>query len=115
MLKAFAAPRASFYPEDRPDLLDRYVADAVRAGHLARLGHRAVGDYEMERKLHRLRMPVLLIGADADPFAYPQLERMRGALPHAQVAVVQGGMVPLPDGWPAHFAELVAEFVVSSR
>jgi hypothetical protein len=53
---------------------------------------------------------VLLIGADRDPFAYPQLGRMRAALPHSEVAVIRGGMVPLPDGWPEQFGELVAGF-----
>jgi pimeloyl-ACP methyl ester carboxylesterase len=68
----------------------------------------------MDEKLGRLAMPVLLIGADRDPFAYPELERLRRALPRARVAVIGGGMVPLPDGWPAEFAQLVADFVLSS-
>lgn len=106
--------RAGFYPPDRPDLLDRYVTDALRAAGPAWLGHQVVADYVMDDKLSRLTMPVLLIGADRDPFAYPQLERMRAALPHAQAAVIAGGMVPLPDGRPAEFAELVAEFAVSA-
>jgi pimeloyl-ACP methyl ester carboxylesterase len=105
------ASRAGFYPRDRPDLLDRYAADAVRAGPLARLGHHAVASYEMDDKIERLRMPVLLIGADQDPYAYPQLERMAAALPHAETAVIAGGMVPLPDGWPGEFAGAVADFL----
>ncbi|MBV9006212.1 MAG: alpha/beta fold hydrolase [Solirubrobacterales bacterium] len=103
--------RAGFYPPDRPDLLDRYVADALRAGSLARLGHHVVGAYAMDGKLAALEMPVLLIGADRDPYAYPQLERMRRALPRAEVAVIDGGMVPLPDGRPEEFAELIAGFL----
>lgn len=103
--------RAGFYPPDRPDLLDRYVADAVRAGSLARLGHHVVGSYAMDGKLAALTMPVLLIGADRDPYAYPQLERMRRALPRAEVAVISGGMVPLPDGWPEEFAALAGGFL----
>ena len=106
--------RAGFYPTDRPDLLDRYVADALRAGELARNGHRVVGAYAMEGKLERITMPVLLIGADEDPFAFPELVRMRQALPGAEVAVIPGGMVPLPDGWPAEFSRIVGEFAVRS-
>lgn len=105
------ASRAGFYPAGRPDLLDRYAADAVRAGALARLGHHAVGSYEMDDKIERLRMPVLLIGADEDPFAFPHLERMAAALPHAQTEVIAGGMVPLPDGWPERFSAAVADFL----
>jgi pimeloyl-ACP methyl ester carboxylesterase len=103
------ASRAGFYPADRPDLLDRYVADALRAGPLARLGHHVVASYQMD--VSRLRMPVLLIGADADPYAFPQLERMAAALPHAETVVIEGGMVPLPDGWPEEFAGAVADFL----
>jgi len=106
--------RAGLYPRDRPDLLDRYVADALRAGPLARAGHGVVSEYPMEDRLHRLMMPVLLIGADEDPFAYPQLERLHRALPGSKVAVIAGGMVPLPDGWPQEFAALVADFLAQS-
>jgi len=105
------ASRAGFYPTDRPDLLDRYVADALRAGPLALRGHHAVASYEMDDKIARLSMPVLLIGADRDPYAFPQLERFAAALPHAETAVISGGMVPLPDGWPEEFAGMVAAFL----
>jgi pimeloyl-ACP methyl ester carboxylesterase len=107
--------RAGFYPVDRPELLDRYVVDAVRAGPLARAGHHVVGSYEMDGKLARLRMPVLLIGADRDPYAFGQLERFGNALPHAQRVVIEGGMVPLPDGWPRQFAAAVADFLQRAR
>ena len=103
--------RAGFYPEDRPDLLDRYVTDAVKAGPLAQIGHRAVGKYEMDRALARLEMPTLLIGATEDPFAHPQLARLHAALPNAEVTEIAGGMVPLPDGWPEAFAAAVGGFL----
>ena len=61
------ASRAGFYPGDRPDLLDRYVADALRAGPLRLGGHRAVGAYEMDDAIGRLRMPVLLDRGDRRP------------------------------------------------
>jgi pimeloyl-ACP methyl ester carboxylesterase len=103
------ASRADFYPADRPELLDRYVTDALRAGPLARLGHHVVASYNMD--VSRLEMPVLLIGADGDPYAFPQLERMSVAVAHAERAVISGGMVPLPDGWPQEFASAVAGFL----
>jgi pimeloyl-ACP methyl ester carboxylesterase len=107
--ESLRASRADFYPADRPDLLDRYVADALRAGDLRRRGHHIVAAYQMD--VSPLTMPVLLIGADADPYAFPQLERMAAALPHAETAVIDGGMVPLPDGWPEEFAGAVADFL----
>jgi pimeloyl-ACP methyl ester carboxylesterase len=109
--ESLRASRAGFYPSDRPDLLDRYVADALRAGPLARAGHHVVGAYEMERALPHLTMPVLLIGATADPYAHPQLARFRAALPHAQCVEIEGGMVPLPDGWPAEFSSAILHFL----
>ncbi len=107
--ESLRASRAGFYPADRPELLDRYVADAIRAGDLRRRGHHIVAGYEMD--VSRLTMPTLLIGADADPYAFPQLERMAAALAHAETAVIAGGMVPLPDGWPDEFTRAVADFL----
>ncbi|MGH2850106.1 MAG: alpha/beta fold hydrolase, partial [Solirubrobacteraceae bacterium] len=103
--------RAGFYPPDRPDLLDRYVADALAAGALRLGGHHAVGTYEMDGAIPALRMPTLLIGATADPYAHPQLARMAAALPAAEVVEIDGGMVPLPDGWPDEFAGAIIAFL----
>ena len=103
--------RAGFYPADRPDLLDRYVADALAAGPLRLGGHRAVGAYAMDEAIARLRMPALLIGATEDPYAYPQLARMAAALPAAEVVEIAGGMVPLPDGRPTEFAAAIVAFL----
>lgn len=113
--EALRRSRASFYPSDRPDLLDRYVADALRAGPLALAGHGVVAGYEMDGKPERLTMPVLLIGATDDAFAYPQLARMRRALPQAEVAEIPGGMVPLPDGRPEEFASAMLAFLAGSE
>jgi pimeloyl-ACP methyl ester carboxylesterase len=56
-------------------------------------------------------MPVLLIGATSDPYGHPQLERWRQALAHAEIVEIEGGMVPLPDGWPEEFAAAVLGFL----
>ena len=103
--------RSDLYPDDRPDLLERYVEDALRAGPMARAGHHVVASYEMEHALEKLTMPVLLIAATEDPYAYPQLGRLRAALPHAQSVEIHGGMVPLPDGWPQEFASALLHFL----
>jgi pimeloyl-ACP methyl ester carboxylesterase len=107
--------RAWLYPGDRPDLLDRYVADALKAGALARAGHDIVRGYEMDTKTERLTMPVLLISATGDEFAHPQLARFKRALPHAETAEIEGGMVPLPDGWPDEFSAAVLRFLDGVR
>jgi len=106
--------RAAFYPAGRIDLLDRYLVDALRAGPLAAEGHRVATRYDTPAALGRVGCPVLLIGAPADPYAYPHLERARAVLPDAEVVEIEGGMVPLPDQLPEEFAAAVVRFLERS-
>jgi pimeloyl-ACP methyl ester carboxylesterase len=103
--------RAGFYPEGRVDLLEAFLIDALKAGPRAAEGHQVVARYDMQAAVKRLRCPVMLLGATADPYAYPALEPMRAALPDAQVEVIEGGMVPLPDQFPDRFAAAVERFL----
>ena len=103
--------RAGFYPDGAIDLLERFVADALKAGPLAAEGHRVVARYDAQSALPRVACPVLLIGATADPYAYPTLARLRELLPEARVESIEGGMVPLPDQLPAEFAAAVERFL----
>ena len=105
--------RAAFYPPGRPDLLTRFLIDALRAGELAPAGHRAVWAYAMGDRLGLVRAPVLLVGATEDRFAYPHLPRLAAALPGSRVVEIPGGMVPLPDQLPEEFAGAVAGFLDS--
>lgn len=41
--------RKRFYSRDRPDVLNRFVLDAMKAGSSAEEGHLAVREYNMER------------------------------------------------------------------
>jgi pimeloyl-ACP methyl ester carboxylesterase len=108
--------RESFYPRDRPDLLERFLRDALVAGlERSRAGHALVRSYRMEERLGALSAPVLLVAAPEDPFGRPNVERMARVLPEAQVAEIPGGMVPLPDQYPTEYAELVSSFVNSLR
>lgn len=102
--------RAPFYPADT-ELLERYLVDCLKAGDLAADGHRVVARYPSEERLPLLACPVLLIGATADPYAYPTLSRLQEAIPHAAVEVIEGGMVPLPDQLPEQFASAVERFL----
>jgi hypothetical protein len=36
---------------------------------------------------------------------------MAAALPAAEVVEIEGGMVPLPDGWPQDFAAAIIAFL----
>jgi pimeloyl-ACP methyl ester carboxylesterase len=103
--------RAGFYPAGRIDLLEAFLIDALKAGPRAAEGHQVVARYDMRATVAGLRCPVLLLGATDDPYAYPALESMRAALPAAQVEVIEGGMVPLPDQLPEQFAAAVERFL----
>jgi pimeloyl-ACP methyl ester carboxylesterase len=102
--------RASFYPPGT-DLLERYIVDCIKAGDLAAEGHRVVARYAAEQRFPLLSCPVLLIGATEDPHAYPWLDGVHEAIPHASVAVIEGGTVPLPDQLPGQFVGAVEEFL----
>lgn len=103
--------RAAFYPPGAIDLLDRYLVDALKAGPLAAEGHRVATRYDVAAALPHVHCPVLLVGAPDDPYAYPQLARARALLPLAEVAELEGGMVPLPDQLPEAFAAAVSQFL----
>jgi pimeloyl-ACP methyl ester carboxylesterase len=103
--------RARFYPRGRPDLLTRFVVDALRAQEPPHAGHRAVWAYRMDERIALVRAPALLIGATEDPFAYPHLPQLAAALPGSSVVELKGGMVPLPDQLPQEFAAAVDGFL----
>ncbi|WP_194916643.1 alpha/beta fold hydrolase [Catenulispora rubra] len=102
--------RRPYYPAGRPDLLEDYIADALRCGPRRAEGHRAVARFEMERRIPLLRCPVLLLGAPGD-IAYQDLPRWSAALPEARTTVIDGGLVPLPDHLPAEFTAAVRIFL----
>ena len=98
--------RASFYPTDRADLLQRFVVDALLVADPT-TGHRAVGRWRMEDVIPALgQLAVTLIDHQADPFAHPHIARWAAALSDACVAVIADGMVPL-EYTAAEFAAIV--------
>jgi pimeloyl-ACP methyl ester carboxylesterase len=106
--------RRRFYPAGRPDLLERFVRDALTAGlERTAAGHQAVRAYRMEDRLAAVSAPVRLVGATADPYGYPHLERLLDRLPHADVLRIRGGMAPLPDQMPQEYARAVVAFVTA--
>lgn len=105
--------RQAYYPKGRPDLLERLIIDALRAGDRIEEGHRAVNRYCLEERLALVAVPVLVLVGSEDPFAFPMLARWRDVLPTAAIAEVTGGMVPMPDQLPAEFAAVLADFLTS--
>jgi pimeloyl-ACP methyl ester carboxylesterase len=109
-LAALWRKRQAFYPRARPDLLQAFVADALKASGDVEAGHHAVASYRMEDRIGAVRAPVLLLHASDDPFAAPHLAEWRRLLPAAKLATIEGG-VPLPDQCPREFAAAVIAFV----
>jgi len=103
--------RQAFYPKDRPDLLTRFLADALRAGEKIREGHGACSRYHMEEKIGRVRCPTLVTWGTEDRFASPQAETVAGHIPGSRLAPVVGGTVAVVDEMPGAFAQLVLDFL----
>jgi pimeloyl-ACP methyl ester carboxylesterase len=104
--------RLPYYPQNRPDLLDRFIIDALKAGRNAAEGHKAVAKYKMEEKLPRIKCPTLLIAGKADPFSYPYLSKLRqNILNVVDVVEIDNGTVALVEQFPDKFAEAVLKFL----
>jgi len=103
------AGRADFYPPHRPDLLNRFLRDALAVWPDVGHGHQAVAAYRMEDRLGLVRCPVLCVSGRHDPFAFPELAPLAARL-KAATAVIDQGMVPL-EFQAAEFARVVAAFL----
>jgi pimeloyl-ACP methyl ester carboxylesterase len=103
--------RQRFYPKERPDLLARFLADALRAGEKLVEGHGACSRYRMEEKIGRVRCPTLVTWGTDDPFAAPKAELVARHIPGSRLAPIVGGTVAVVDQMPEAFAQIVLEFL----
>jgi pimeloyl-ACP methyl ester carboxylesterase len=110
-LTALWQKRQGFYPPGRPELLEAFVADALKISGALEGGHRAVARYRMEDRIAQVHQPTLLIRAPDDPFASPHAAELAAHLANARIVDIEGGMVPLPDQLPDAFARAVLEFL----
>lgn len=106
--------RIPFYPANRPDLLTRFVLDALKTGDRVEEGHLAVGRYRMEEKAPLIQAPTLVLVGTDDPFSYPHMKPLAQAIKGAHVAELSGGMVPMVDHIPQRFAEIVLGFLAKT-
>ena len=103
--------RMPFYPKDRPDLLTRFVRDALRVLYRVEDGHRSVNEYQMETKTSLIQAPTLVLAGRDDPFSYPRMQPLAGSIKNSRTAEIEGGMVPMVDQMPETFARVVMEFL----
>jgi pimeloyl-ACP methyl ester carboxylesterase len=103
--------RISFYPKNRPDLLTRFVIDALKVGEKMEDGHRAVSKARMEDKVPLIKAPTLVLAGTEDAFSYPRMKVLSEAIQGSETAIIEGGMVPMVDQMPKKFAEVVIDFL----
>ena len=103
--------RMPFYPKDRPDLLRRFVLDALKVWDRMEEGHSAVNKYRMEDKVSLIKAPTLVLAGTEDPFSYPRMKPLSEAIKGCRTAEIKGGMVPMVDQMPEEFARIVLEFL----
>jgi pimeloyl-ACP methyl ester carboxylesterase len=103
--------RLSFYPKGRPDLLTRFVIDALRAGEKMEEGHRAVSAYRMETKVGLVRCPTLLVCGTEDPFSYPRMAVLARHIAGSRAVPIRGGTVAVVDQMPAECTAAILPFL----
>jgi pimeloyl-ACP methyl ester carboxylesterase len=103
--------RMAFYPKDRPDLLTRFVRDALAVWDRVEEGHHAVDEYKMEERTPLIRAPTLVLCGTEDPFSFPRMIPLAHSIQGSTMAAIEGGMVPMVDQMPEEFARVVMEFL----
>lgn len=115
-LQVLWGTRYPLYPKGRPDILDRYIRDALAWGVDPAEGHAACGRYRMEERVDLVTAPLLLLSPTADPASYPHAGKLAAAFPNAQsvkLVEIEGGMIPLMEQKPAEVAAAVESFLDS--
>lgn len=110
-LRGLWANRAPYYPDDRPDLLNRLVRDALAVLDRVEEGHRAVNAYEMEKRIGLVTAPALVLCGELDAFSRPDMAALAARLPDARTELLPGTGVPSADHRPDLFAAAVARFL----
>jgi pimeloyl-ACP methyl ester carboxylesterase len=103
--------RQPFYPKGRPDLLRRFVLDALKVWDRVEEGHRAVNSYRMEDKVPLIKAPTLVLAGTEDPFSYPRMKPLAENIKGSTMVEIKGGMVPMVDQMPETFAKVVLDFL----
>ncbi|WP_377325457.1 alpha/beta fold hydrolase [Pimelobacter simplex] len=103
--------RRAFYPDDRPDLLARLVADGLRVVDRVEEGHRAVNAYRMEERIRLVRSRTLVLCGEDDSYSLPDVPQLCAAIPGATAAVLPGTGVASVDHRPDLFSAAVATFL----
>lgn len=107
--------RMGFYPKNRPELLTRFVIDALKVLDRVEEGHRACNAYRMEGKCPLIEAPTLVLAGAGDPFSFPRMKPLAGSIKNSRTAILEEGMVPMVDQLPEAFARLVMDFLTEGE
>lgn len=105
--------REAFYPAGRPDLLNRFVADALRVIDRVEEGHEAVNRYRMEDRISAVRAPTLILCGEFDDYSLPDIPKLEAGLVDARRQIISGTGVAAVDHRPREFADAVLDFLKS--
>ena len=106
------ASGSTYYPPDRPDLLERLVLDCLKVGvDRCEEGHDAVNSFKIEDPLANVTAPTLLLCGTDDWAAYPEQDMLAAYLPGCERVEIAGGGIPMPDHMPEAFSEAVLPFI----
>jgi pimeloyl-ACP methyl ester carboxylesterase len=105
--------RYPLYPQGRPDILNRYIRDALAPGVDPAEGHLACARYHMEDRVGAVAAPVLLLANTDDPVSYPHTDRVAAAYENAasvEIVEIVGGTIPVMEHKTAEVVAAIEEF-----
>ncbi|WLP88645.1 MULTISPECIES: alpha/beta hydrolase [Gordonia] len=112
-LQVLWSKRAPVYPDHRPDILNRYIRDALAPGVDPAEGHLACARYRMEDRVDLVSAPILILANTGDPVSYPHRDRVLTAYPNAtsvEMVEIVGGTVPVMEHKTAEVVAALEEF-----
>ena len=110
--------RRPYYPDGRPDLLDRFIRDALAPGVDPAEGHRACERYVMESRIGLVRCPTLVLEPTDDPFAGPAVPQVVAGLTGASTvatARLEGAKIPAMEQCADQVVSHVRAFLAEVR
>ncbi|WP_212653267.1 alpha/beta hydrolase [Marinomonas sp. CT5] len=92
--------RLELYPSGHPEILDRFIHDALTPGVTPLEGHLAVARYNMLERVPLVTAPILVVAAMADVITYGRTSLVVEAYdnsPFVSLVEIEGGGIPLME------------------
>ncbi|TJY66261.1 alpha/beta fold hydrolase [Arthrobacter sp. CAU 1506] len=106
------AKRYPLYPKGRPDILNRFIRDALAVDPVE--GHIACARYVMEDRAHLVTAPLLVIANTGDPVAYPHKDKVAAGYTNAasvDLIEIEGGFVCADEHMYEEFSAHVVTYL----